>query len=651
MKPRFFLLLLLLAFSFGVVAQSSDEDILFSVAEEQVPLSEFMYIYQKNLGKQAQFSEKNINEYLDLYVKFKLKVKEAKSMKLDTQPSFMKEMKGYREQLAKSYLVDKEVNEKLLKEAFERMQKDKKISHILINFSKNNTNGDEAKKTIDDLYNKLKNGESFVNIARKYSNDKYSGKIGGSIGWVTAMLPNGFYNFENAIYGLKVGEFSKPVKSDLGYHIILLEDERPAKGEIEASHILIREKGKGGVKIDAKSKIDSIYTQLKAGADFNKMARQYSVDKKTANKGGYLGFFGINKYSEVFENKAFDLKKDGDISEPFKSSAGWHIIKRISRNTNSDYDKVKRSLSNKISENERYQIARIALIERIKYEGKYSENTANLTYAIGLLDNSFYSFKWKQPKYDDKKLFEIGGKTFMIKDFYNYCDRNQRERLRFNKKSPVKVSAKVMFDKYVDQRCISYEEEHLEEKYPDFKFLMREYTEGNLLFEIMEKEIWNKASKDSTGLKEFFKISKNKYYWEPRAEIYTYTINSADEKLRKKIVKYAKKKSHKKLIKKFNKKSPIITFTTEKVEKSNDKIAGIPFKKGKISEPVKDDKAKTVTFTKIEKILPASEKTLDEAKGYIIADYQEYLEEQWIEKLRQKYPVKVNKKVLNKIIK
>ncbi len=650
MKAKFFLVLLSL-FSFNIFAQNNNQEILFSVGDEDVKLSEFMYIYKKNLGDEAQFSKKNVEEYLDLYTKFKLKVKEAKNIKMDTHPSFKREMKGYRDQLAKSYLVDKEVSEKLTKQAFERMQKDKKISHILINFTANNSNGDGAKRLIDQLYNKLKNGTPFSNIAKKYSNDKYSSKNGGSLGWVTAMLPDGFYDFENTLYDLEVGQFSKPVKSKLGYHIILLEDERPARGEVEASHILIKEKKKKKKPIDAKSKIDSLYKLLEGGADFNKLARENSMDRKTANKGGYLGFFGINKYNILFEDKAFELAKDGDFSMPFKTTSGWHIVKRISKNDNSNFEKNKRTIANKISENERYKIGRKSLIDRIKKEANYRENKENWTYAMGLLDDSFMSFKWEKPKFENKKLFEVGNKSFMIEDFFNYCEKNQRERLRLNKKTPLKEAANTMFDHMVDNECIKYEEEHLEDKYPDFKFLMKEYTEGNLLFEIMEKEIWNKASKDSVGLKNFFKTTKNRYYWDPRAEIYTYTIHSDDDKLIKKIFKYGKRKSHKKLIKKFNKKAEVITFVEDKVEKSDDRISNIPFKKGEVTDLVKDDKYQTSTFTKISKILPGAEKTLNEAKGYIIADYQEYLEKEWIEKLKEKYPIKLNKSVLKKVIK
>ncbi|HHH53867.1 MAG TPA: peptidyl-prolyl cis-trans isomerase, partial [Bacteroidetes bacterium] len=300
MNRLLYFFFVLLIVNGSLLSQTSNDETLFTVGGEKVPVSEFLYIYQKNLGDKADFSEKSLKEYLDLYIKFKLKVKKAKDMKLDQSPAFKNEMKGYREQLAKSYLVDKEVSEKLIKEAYDRMQKDLSVSHILISTGPANRDEAKAKDKINKIYNELKNGASFSDLAKKYSNDKYSKNDGGNLGWVTAMLPNGFYEFENQIYSLKKGEFSQPFRSKFGYHIVKLNDERPARGEIEASHILVRDKIKGKPVPDAKNKIDSIYNKLKAGENFVQLARKYSQDDKTAAKGGYLGFFGINKYDQTF---------------------------------------------------------------------------------------------------------------------------------------------------------------------------------------------------------------------------------------------------------------------------------------------------------------------------------------------------------------
>ncbi len=647
---RVSLLLGMMFFTFSIFAQNQDDEILFTIADEAVPVSEFLYIYTKNLGDKADFSKKSLKEYLDLYTKFKLKVKKAKSMKLDTSKSFKNEMNGYREQLAKSYLVDKEVNEKMIREAYDRMKKDLKVRMILISFSRDKKNESEVKNKIDNIYKELKEGKSFSSLARKYSDDRYSNKSGGDIGWVTAMLPNGFYEFENRIYNLKKGEFSKPFKTDYGYMIVKLEDERPARGEIEAAHILIRDRVKGKVNPKAKAKIDSLYRALQAGADFEKLAKKYSMDVKTAGKGGYLGFFGINKYESKFEDQAFALKKDNDISKPFKTSLGWHIIKRLSKPGIKPFEQTKRSLANEMNKNERYKIARKALIARIKKESGFKEYKNAFDRFAAKLDKSFYSFKWNIPEYKNEDLCVIGDKKYTLEDFVNYCKKNQRARLKLSKREPVKDSALKMYDKFIDDICIKYEEQHLEDKYPDFKFLMKEYTEGNLLFEVMEKEVWNKASKDTAGLKKFYENHKNNYKWKKRAVVNEYTIHTDNPKLIKKILKYSKKKSHKKLLKKFNKKEKLITFLSNKYEIGDKELEGIEFKVGTMTEPVMNKKKKTVVFKKIVDIIPESLKSLDDAKGYIIADYQEFLEDKWIKSLEKEYPVKINEKVFNKMI-
>ncbi|HEB62771.1 MAG TPA: hypothetical protein ENI82_06435 [Bacteroidetes bacterium] len=651
MKQIIYIFIAFWFFSQSIFAQNQNNDVLFTIAGNEVPVSEFLYIYKKNLGNKADFSRKSLEEYLDLYIKFKLKVQKAKDMNLDKTNAFKKEMAGYREQLAKSYLVDKEVSEKLMKEAYDRMQKDLKVRHILISTGPGNKFEDKAKQKIDKIYNELKEGKSFSELAKKYSDDQYSKNSGGDLGWVTAMLPDGFYEFENQIYNLKPGEFSKPFKTKFGYHIVMVESERPARGEIEASHLLIRDKKKGRPVAGAKEKIDSIYDRLVAGENFVHLARKYSMDNKTAIKGGYLGFFGINKYDPVFEDQAFSLKNNNDFTKPFKTSLGWHIIKRMSKPGVKPYEQVRKNLISKINKNERFEIARQALIEKIKKEAGFKENTGVLKDFSSKLDKSFYSFKWSAPEYKDTVLFQLGNKNVMLDDFVKYIKKNQRKRLQLKKRNSIEESFMKIYDSFVSDECIKYEESHLEEKYPDFKFLMQEYTEGNLLFEVMEKEVWNKASSDTVGLKKFYDANQNNYQWKPRAELYTYTIHTDNQKLIKKILKYIKKRSHKKLIKKFNKKKQLITFKVDKLEINSKELKGIKFKEGEISEPFFDKDKKIVTLKKISKIIPKSTKSLNEAKGYVIADYQEYLEKKWLENLQKEYKVEINKQVFESLVK
>jgi peptidyl-prolyl cis-trans isomerase SurA len=647
---RFSFVILLLISGILISKGQVNDQVLFDVGGEKTPVSEFLYIYQKNLGEKADFSKKSLEEYLDLYVNFKLKVRKAKELKLDTTPSFRKEMAGYREQLAKSYLVDKEVSEKLLNEAYERMGKDLKVSHLMISI-KSGEDETKARNLADSLYKELKNNVSFEKLAKEFSNDSYSSNNGGSLGWVTALLPSGFYEFENQIYNLKKGEYSKPFKTQFGFHIVKLLDERPARGEIEASHILIRNFDKEMPVANPKFKIDSIYERLKAGDNFVQLAREFSMDSKTAPKGGYLGIFGINKYDQVFEDEVFALQNNGDFSRPFNTTLGWHIVKRMSKPGVKSFESIKRSLTNEINQNERYGIGRKALTDKIKAEGKFKEDLSAIEYFSGLLNEEFYTFKWKAPEFSDRFLFELAGKKYMLGDLIRYLKNNQRGRLNFNKSTKLSEAAATMYNSYVDDECIKFEEGKLEDKYPDFKFLMREYTEGNLLFEVMEKEVWNKAAKDTVGLKAFFEKNRENYLWQPRAELYSYTIQSNDKKLIDKIYKFAATNSADKLIKKFNKKNQVVSFKTDKLEAGDKELEGMEFMENAMTKVVADDTGSISKFKKIDRIIQISQKTLEEAKGYVIADYQEYLENNWIKDLKNNYPVRIDNAVFESLIK
>jgi peptidyl-prolyl cis-trans isomerase SurA len=300
-------------------AQTNDDPILFSVANQPVHVSEFLYIYSKTNRDKADFSKKSLEEYLDLYTKFKLKVKRAKDMRLDTIPALQKELEGYRKQLADSYLLDKEVTEKLIKEAYQRSLKDLSVSHIMVSLKQNPSPQDTALayKRIMAIKGKLDGGSDFVKAAKSLSDDKSAKTNNGNIGYFTSPFPNGFYDFESAAYNLEKGTYSAPVRTPIGYHIIKVDDIRPARGEMEAAHILIRHKSP-----NPKMTIDSIHSLLSSGQNFEDLAKIYSNDKSTASKGGYIGFFGISKYEKAFEDAAFALKADGDFTQPIETLAG-----------------------------------------------------------------------------------------------------------------------------------------------------------------------------------------------------------------------------------------------------------------------------------------------------------------------------------------
>ena len=649
-------LLFIALFIFGLNCLSAQEDpILFSVEGNPVHLSEFQYIYNKNNGKEANYLEASVKEYLDLYVKFKLKVQKAKDMKLDTIVALQKELEGYRKQLANSYLTDKEVMETLIKEAYDRQSNDVHVKHILLNV--NEKAPEHSVAAIQDRANKiharLVKGESFEKLANTLSNDRNSANKGGDIGYINAMLPNGFYDVENAVYTLKKGEFSEPVRSKLGFHIIKRLDSRPSRGEMEVAHILLRKKKNGKPVPNVKNQIDSIYSDLLGGASFGEAAKTYSDDKASKMKGGVIGTFGINRYEKSFEDVAFAIENDGEIAEPVESTIGWHIIKRISKAPKLEYDKAKRKLQARIMKDSRFEIAKQSMIERIKGDAKFKENNGGLDNFISMLDESFYSYQWKVPNLMDEVLFQFGPMNkYSSSDFAEYCKKNNRVRLRMDKTAPIDQSVRDMYATYVNEKALAYEEQNLENKYPEFKSLMREYDEGILLFEATKIIVWDKAGTDTIGLNAFYEKHKNDYEWKERATVHNYTVNSLDEKLIKKIRKYAKRKSPADVLQKFNATdSTLVQYTQNVYERGHKELAGYKFKKKSLSLVEKNERKKQVEFKKIASIQARTLKTMREARGYIVADYQDYLEKQWVNKLRNSYDIKINDEVLNSIIK
>lgn len=647
-------LLFFLFFIINQISFSQQEDpVLFTVNENPVHVSEFLYIYQKNNGKKADFSKKSLEEYLDLYTKFKLKVIKARDMKLDTIPELITELAGYRKQLSKSYLVDKEVNEKLIREVYERKKKDLNVSHILI-LNEDETDVQKntmAKAKIYYVYDKLQKGGSFEELAEEHSDDKGSAENGGNLGYVTAMLPNGFYEFENQIYNLTIGEYSKPFRTSYGYHIVKVNKERPARGEMEVAHILTKKQRKNEGFIDGKNMIDSLYTRILAGDDFEELARNHSMDTKTKSKGGYIGFFGINKFESDFEDAAFRLDVDGAISQPFTTSVGWHIVKRISKAPVDEFDRAKRTIESDISKDSRVEMAKKVLVKKIKDEAGFKEDRNSLQTLIDVLDKEFFSLYWEAPVGLSGHLFQLGDKSYELSDFANYCKSKRRERTRYNENAAFSPVVNILYETFIEETAMQYEEDMLEVKYPDFKALMREYDEGILLFEATKREVWDKASQDTLGLKTFYEGHKDNYLWKSRADLYTYTIHTDDENLTKKIYKFAQKKDHKALIENFNKENQIISFSRHKYELGNKELSGINWKSGALSDLILDDDKRTSQFKKIDDILSKSPKTLDEARGYVIADYQEFLEKNWVELLKKEFKIDLDKKVFKNLIK
>ena len=488
-------------------------------------------------------------------------------------------------------------------------------------------------------------------MAKTLSEDKVSAKRNGQLGFYTAPLPDGFYEFENAMYATKDGNFSKPFQSKMGYHIIQVSESRPARGEMEIAHLLIRKERKGKVNPNAKSTIDSLATLLQQGGNFEKLVAKFSEDNKTKTRGGYLGYFGVNQYEKPFEDAAFALTTDNSYTQAIETKFGYHIIKRISKRDNTDIDRLKKRVEARIKNNDRFTIAQEKLIEDVKRDAKFTENKNLISTFEKVLDENFYSYKWTTPSFEEKAaLFTLGKNNYDLNDFAQWSKSNVRERLKFQKTTPFPEAVNTMYDIYVEEKVMAYEEANLENKYPDFKALMREYREGILLFEITKNEVWDKASQDTIGLRGFFDQHRDDYKWEKRAEVTKINLESSDPRKLAEFHKLAKKKGLKKAMDKYKKESGF-TISDEVMTKElvDPEIIELKQQPGNLSELYSDKN--TAYLYSYNQTLEPSYKTLKEARGYVIADYQDHLEQKWVDSLRAAHPIKVDNKVLNSLIK
>lgn len=637
-----------------------DDPVLLTIDGEDTRASEFMYIYSKN-NENPSFDKDSLDDYMKLFINYKLKVKEAKTLKYDTIPTLVKELAQYRKQLSLPYMIDKEKNEALIQEAYDRTKQEIRASHILIRVAPNASPADtnaayvKAMQIRSDI---LKDG-NFEKVARLSSEDPSAKVNGGDLGYFSAMQM--VYPFEDAAFKTAVGSISMPVRTRFGYHLIKVEDKREARGLIEASHILIlaNEKSSKEVLEKAEKKINEIYALLEGGESFEDLARKYSEDQSSKNKGGLLPTFGSGSKQRMvheFEEAAFGIDKDGDYSKPFKTAYGFHIVKRIKLIPVPSYDKMYRELKLKVERDMRAEKTKASFIEQLKKQYNFKDNSAELLplFYNGLSDD-FFLGQWKGLELEDKSavnktLFSFKGNTYTVKDFENYLINAQTKMRR----QDVKALVNEKYNAFVNGKITVYEDSQLEAKYPEFKSLMQEYGDGILVFEIMQDEIWRKASKDSVGVKNYYENHKADFTYPKRYEGDLYKCK--DKKTAKMIYKMIKseKLSAAEIEKIINKdselnvkvKSQTFNATSNeafKIVKKNGKVKQKTFKQG-LNKVYKNDDSYYVMYAA--EVLEPRERAFNEARGLVTAAYQNQLEKEWLAALNKKYSVKIHEDVL-----
>lgn len=616
---------------------------IFSIASDTVYKDEFIRQLNKNRKEKNTPSEAELKEYLELYVNFKLKVKEAVAMQLDTNPNFISELAGYRKQLATPYLTDKKVSEGLMLEAYERMKTEVNASHILINVAPNASPADtlEAFNKISDIRKRALKSESFDSLAFKYSDDPSAKKNVGKLGWFTAFQM--VYPFENRAYNTPMGEVSLPFRTQFGYHILRVNDKRPARGEVKVQHIMVRT-GYGSsqeVLTSAKEKIEAADSALKRGESYESVVEKYSQDDGSKGNKGMMNWMpSLSGYPDDFKDICFSLKKD-EVSKPFSTDYGWHIVKYIDYRPLGEYKENQELIKGKVTKDSRSEGSKAAVIVRVKKENNYKEFPANLKELSAKLDSSFLKGTWKYDSINqsDKPLFSIGNKVYGQKEFAIYLAANQQAREKEN----AYMVAKTQFTDWANEKCLAYEESILESKYPEFNNIMQEYHDGILLFDLTDRKVWSKALSDTTGLEQFYQPIKGNYMWKERLVYDTYSCK--DAKTKETAVKmFNSGKSEDDVFKKINKKLKGSISAKETKAEQSDVIASKLWNSKGVVDIAEPDAFK---FYLVKGVVPAEAKTLKEAKGLVTSDYQEYLMKEWVKELRAKYPVTLNNAALD----
>ena len=642
----------LLIFGFLLVQSflfAQTKDVLFTIDNHPYYTDEFVRVYNKNLDLVKDDSQKDLDKYLDLFVGYKLKVEKANKLGLQNGTSYQNELKSYRNQLSKNYVNDSKVTNELVREAYDRMQQEVRASHILVLVDEGASPQDTLKayNKVVEIKRRLDAGEDFITVAQQTSEDPSVKENNGDLGYFSAFRM--VYPFENAAFKTKVGQVSKPFRTRFGYHIIKVIDKRVNRGEVTVAHIMILKPSDVSLHEKAKTTIDDIYKKIQQGEAFDALAQQFSEDKSSAPKGGVLQRFGSGQLSsEEFENVAFSLVNKNDISMPFQSQFGWHIVKLIEKHPVVEFLQMKAELEEKVRKDERSLLITNSLTKKLRAKYVFTKDMKVLAQVKKMVTDDFYSQTWEIPtdlKGNNGTILTINNsKKVNALVFLGFIQSQQKTNI---KTKPVAKLVDELFEKFIDEQFMAYHNENLENEFPEFKNIMDEYRDGLLLFDLMEKEIWNKAKTDTTGLNNYFKSNLNNYQWKKRftADVFS----STDELVIEKAHKFLKKgKSIDYIKEKLNKEGKInIMVKSGHFEEDYDVLPLYKNLSKGVSSVVSKDKYFFVVNVLEEK--PAGTKELSDCKGKVISDYQQYLESNWVDELKKEFTVKVNSDVFNEV--
>lgn len=644
-----------------IMAQSYTKKTLITLGDKEVTVKEFMDTYEKNNVNTEVIDKKNVDEYLKLYIDFKLKVAEAEDLKMDTAASFIKELNNYRQQLAKPYFSNDDITDELVKEAYERMQYDINAAHILIKCDVNAVPADTmaAYKKAMSIRERALKGEDFGELAAELSDDPsardydeipgvrkaYKGNH-GELGYFTVF--DMVYPFETGVYNTPEGSISMPVRSSFGYHIIKVNSKTPASGYIRAAHIFLAVDPNDPTKTDSivKIKAQNIYNEVvNDDKNWTDYVRRYSDDKGTLANNGVLSPFRVNQIVPEFITVVKSLQPN-QISEPVKTSFGYHIIKLVGSTTPGTFEYEQEKIKEKVERDMRGQLSEEIAMRRIMKDNNFKENTKVKDAFIATIDSTIIEGKYAVAEKVNVKqvLFSTKDKSWTVQDFVDYIYAKQK---RQGFLTPA-AYAYQLYDDYLQQEVFAYEDSKLEEKYPDFKALVQEYHDGILLFSLMENQVWNKAAEDTLGLQDYYERNKGSYMWNDRVRAIVVTCQRKDnvEEIKNLVVEGIEVDSLRAYFRE-NKSQASARYTFYQ-KGDNVNVDATEWKEGVVElYPSKVDNSTQIV--KIVEVRQPEPKTFKEARGVVTSGYQAELEAQWLEQLREKYSVTVDEKLLNKV--
>lgn len=637
-----------LLISFALLSTSLFSQTLFTYGNIPVSKDEFLRAYNKNKTAVTD-KEKSLREYLTLYSRFKQKVKAAQELKLDTLQQLKYDLQNFSSQVEEGYLNDeKRVNE-LVDEAIARNQKDIHVVHFSIPLTSKIATIDtvESYKIAKIIQAELNAGKTnYDELAKKNSTLGIS-VSGNDLGFITVFsLP---YGMETLVYGMNNGAVSGLYRTKSALHVFKKLGERKNAGKWKIAQILfsIPPDASNGKVESIKAVADSVHGQLQHGADFAQMAQQYSDDRLTYQNGGELAEFGTGKFLPDFETPVFQLQKDGDISAPFKTDYGFHIVKRIHQ-SNIPADRQDEayvySLKQQITQDSRINSAKAQFVKDVLVKIQFKKSGLVKDEELYRLADSVTVNKTitKSPV-TNKVIFTFTNSKVVVSDWLNFV-----KDYKLNPDVYKGESNKELLEKYISTAALEYYRKNLSRYNADFRYQLQEFKEGNMLFEIMERNVWTKAANDSAGLKQYYDAHQTKYRWNESAAIYLFSCS--DKETADKAIQDLKNGLDWKAI--AEKSEGKIQADSGRYELQQLSLPeGETVHEGLISQPIINTGDNTAGFFKVLCLFPANQqRTFPEARGLVINEYQNYLEEKWLETLQQQYPVKVNEAVFQSLL-